>query len=339
MKNAVTKPGLRIEKSLNSSGVLQSISKIPLLREDDYFIVDIGLDGDAPKQFIKAYFYEPDSSVRKKSRKTWPSFIAKSAEKWYPHESVVEYMINRVGIELGLNMNEVKLVVANTQIRFLSRYFLGTNEVLVHGAEICGEYLDDHRLASEIANNRKTSRELFTFEFICKAINYVFPEASEQLTLDLVKMITFDAIVGNNDRHFYNWGVVNNVKQRVKIPKFAPIYDSARALMWNESEANIVKHHAHSKMEGKKLINYIDQAKPRISIENNSDLNHFELVGSIRQISEEYAGVIEKLVSKSNEERVIKMLGEEIFRHFSLPRKELISFVLKKRFEALRNLV
>lgn len=334
----MTNAGLRIEKSQNSSGILQNTSKIPLLREEDYFVLEIGLDGDAPKQFIKAYFYEPDSGVKKRNRKTWIPFIAKSAEKWYPHESVVEYMINRIGIELGLTMNEVKLVVANTQIRFLSRYFLGRNEVLVHGAEICGEYLDDHQMAIEIANNKKTSRELFTFEFICKAIEYVFPEACEQLILELVKMITFDAIVGNNDRHFYNWGVVNNARQGVKMPKFAPIYDSARGLMWNESEQNIVKHHAHSRMEGKKLINYIEQAKPRISIENDSDVNHFKLVGFIKNLKSEYSNIIVGLVSRSNEQRVTRMLEGEIFRHFSLERRELISFILRKRFETLRDL-
>jgi HipA-like C-terminal domain len=258
--------GLRVEQSQNSSGAIQNFTKIPVLRETDYYVVDIGLDGDAPKQFIKAYFFEPDSTIRKKNRKTWIPFIAKSAEKWYPHESVIEYMINRIGITLGLNMNEVKLVVANGQIRFLSKYFRKSNEVLVHGAEICGEYLDDKDLAAQIANNKKTSRQLFTFEFICEAIRYVFPEACESLITDLVRMIAFDAIVGNNDRHFYNWGVINTVKKTGKPPKFAPIYDSARGLMWNESEQNIVKHHTHQRDEGKKIVNYVAEAKPRISV-------------------------------------------------------------------------
>jgi hypothetical protein len=188
---------LRKEFSQNSSGRLSNIGSIPILREEDYYVVDIGLDGDAPKQFIKAYFYERDSSVRKSSRKTWIPYIAKSAEKWYPHESVIEYMINRIGIELGLRMNEVKLVIANGQIRFLSRYFRKDNEVLVHGAEICGEYIDDRDMAVEIANNKRTSRQLFTFEFITSAIQHVFHDCCEDLICDLVRMITFDAIVGN----------------------------------------------------------------------------------------------------------------------------------------------
>jgi hypothetical protein len=257
---------LRIEKSENSSGTIQNFSKIPVLKEENYYVVDIGLDGDAPKQFIKAYIFETDSGVKKRNPKTWTPFVAKSAEKWYPHESVIEYMINRIGITLGLNMNEVKLVVANGQIRFLSKYFRKSNEVLVHGAEICGEYLDDKDLAAQIANNKKTSRQLFTFEFICEAIRYVFPEVCESLITDLVRMIAFDAIVGNNDRHFYNWGVINTVKKMGKPPKFAPIYDSARGLMWNESEQNIVKHHIHQQGEGKKIVNYVLRGMPTLII-------------------------------------------------------------------------
>ena len=134
--NKLLQTKLRIEKSENSSGSLLELKQISILKEEDYYVETIGLDGDAPKQFIKAYFFEPDSGIKRRNLNTWAPFIAKSAEKWYPHESVIEYMINRIGIELGLNMNEVKLVRANGHIRFLSRYFLKSNEVLVHGAEI-----------------------------------------------------------------------------------------------------------------------------------------------------------------------------------------------------------
>src|SRR5206468_4167101 len=134
---------LRVEKSINCSGKLFNEHNIPLLKESDYIIKQRHLDGDAPKQFIKAYFYEENSKVRKASSGSWIPYIAKTAEKWYPHESVIEYMFNRIGQALGLNMNEIRLVKANGQIRFLSKYFLNKNENLIHGAEICGEHLGD----------------------------------------------------------------------------------------------------------------------------------------------------------------------------------------------------
>lgn len=327
---------LRKEVSQNNSGRL-NIGNIPTLKEDNYYVVNIGLDGDAPKQFIKAYFYEEESGVRKRNRKSWIPFIAKSAEKWYPHESVIEYMINRIGIELGLRMNEVKLVIANGQIRFLSRYFRKDNEVLVHGAEICGEYIDDLDMALEIANNKKTSRQLFTFEFITNAIKHVFPDCCDDLLCDLVRMITFDAIVGNNDRHFYNWAILKPVKKTAQSPIFAPIYDSARGLLWNESESNIVKHYRHNWQGGKKLINYIDEAKPRISIEKDADVNHFGLISFVKGLDKRYETIVIDLISEQKEQLVLKMLRSNIFHHFSKERCELTVQILRSRFEKLRN--
>ncbi|MDP3928855.1 MAG: hypothetical protein Q8R57_07515 [Bacteroidota bacterium] len=108
---------LRVEKSLKYSGSIRNFNKIELLKEGDYIIKNYDLDGDAPKQFIKAYFFEENSTVRKEFSSTWRPFIAKTAEKWYPHESIIEYLINRIGEELGLKMNKIRLVRANGQIR------------------------------------------------------------------------------------------------------------------------------------------------------------------------------------------------------------------------------
>ncbi|MHB8402386.1 MAG: hypothetical protein ACYDCN_10260 [Bacteroidia bacterium] len=178
---------LRIETSINCSGTLLNEWSIPELKEKDYNIIDQELDGDAPKQFIKAYFYEEDSGVRKKNPKSWFSYIAKTAEKWYPHESVIEYMINRIGQEMGLVMNEIKLVKGNSQIRFLSKYFLSKNQKLIHGAEICGEHIGDVDMAKEIAESKSSARDLFTFEFIKEAIMSVFPNCHDHI-VDIIQI-------------------------------------------------------------------------------------------------------------------------------------------------------
>lgn len=331
-----SKGNLRIEKSLNSSGKLSNVSLIPFLEEDRYIVKPINLDGDAPKQFIKAYFFKPNSTVRRSSPNSWHSYIAKTAEKWYPHESVIEYMINRIGQVLGLNMNGIKIVQANKQIRFLSKFFLNRDERLIHGSEICGEHLGDLSMAEEIAVNKKTSRELFTFEFIRDAIRSVFPENFEEITVELVKMIAFDAIIGNNDRHFYNWGVIGTTRKINKLPTFAPLYDSARGLFWNYSDKNLRKLY---ELGGNKVAKYIELACPRISIENNAKANHFELIDFIARINDEYNQIIKSLSKQENEHQVLKMLEKEFFPMFIPERTSLISQVLTSRFEIIRRIL
>jgi len=330
---------LRIETSQYCSGKILNEQKIPLLKNRDYIVKNYKLDGDAPKQFIKAYFFTRDSGVKKSNPHSWHPFIAKTADKWYPHESVIEYMINRIGHELGIAMNEICLVKANKQIRFLSKYFLDKNENLIHGAEICGQHLGDMIMAKEIADHKKTSRELFTFEFIKEAIRSVFPNAFEPLTIDFVKMLAFDAIVGNNDRHFYNWGVIDTKKKTLKLPTFAPVYDSARGLLWNWQDNNLKNLLNTHLSGGKKLLNYIDEACPRVSIESNDKANHFELMDFLIRYNNDFREVIMDLSSFENEERVLEMLNNDFFSFYIPERRKLIAIILKMRFQKIRSLL
>ena len=330
---------LRIEKSENCSGQIYSIDKIPKLKEKNYIIQDYPLDGDAPKQFICLYEYKHPERNRKGNKKMWVGYIAKTAEKWYPHESIIEYSINKIGELLGLKMNETKLVIANTQIRFLSKYFLNKEkETLVHGAEICGEHYGNMNEAIIIANNVKKAREVFTFEFVKDAIRLVFPDNFETLMTEFVKMLVFDSIVGNNDRHFYNWGIIRSISKEKNVI-FAPLYDSARGLLWNLSEENIDKYLLNYKTDQGSLINkYILNSKPRISLEENSDVNHFELINFLKAYNQEYAGIIDKLLSPENEESIFSFLRDKIFLFYSRNRQEAIELVLKLRLEKLREI-
>lgn len=333
------KTKLRIEKSKSNSGEIFHWGRINHLKENHYYVIrDVALDGDAPKEFVKAYFYEKGGSVRKNAPKSWNQYIAKSAEKYYPHESIIEYIINRIGHTLGLKMNNVKLVIANRQIRFLSKYFLKKGEILVHGAEICGEYLEDNLLAREIANDKKTARELFSFEFITEAIRSVFKEESKSILKELVKLIVFDAIVGNNDRHFYNWAIIRSVKKKELQVELAPIYDSARGLAWNWSDQNLINNYNNHFLGGKKVTRYIQNACPRISIEENSEINHFDLVGHLYKSYPEYRETIENLITLKQQASVLRLYSENFRHYFINERNSLVNLILNARFSGLREI-
>ncbi|QPH40511.1 HipA domain-containing protein [Pedobacter endophyticus] len=329
---------LRKERSMKCSGLLLNEDDIPVIREKDYIVDNRPLDGDAPKQFIRLYTYHPDSGIHRRNTKTWIPYIAKTAEKWYPHESVIEYMINCIGVQLGLEMNEVALYKINGQIRFLSRFFLKNNEALVHGAEISGEYLEDMTFAEEIANDRATSRELFTFQFIEKAMAAKFGSHCNNLIRELVKMITFDAIAGNNDRHFYNWGVITNIKKISEVPRFAPFYDSARGFLWNRRDDFMVNNLRAMNSGGKKIEHYIENACPRISIDGNSEINHFGLISYLKNYKDEFRVIIADMASVDNEKKVIEMLRKNFFGFFISERCELIEYIVQQRFKKVRGI-
>ncbi|MBK6901445.1 MAG: HipA domain-containing protein [Saprospirales bacterium] len=208
---------LYIETPINWSGFSYHWQQLPILRRGYFYKENIEVGGDAPKSFIRVYEY---GECRKNKPKTWVAYVAKVGHKWYPIESITEYLMNRIGEEIGLNMAKSKLALAGGQIRFLSRYFLkpDKNEQLIHGAQIYARHLEDEDFVEQ-ANERKRNditRELFTFQFTEEAIQAIFPDHHEEIMQDFVAMILFDAIVGNNDRHFYNWGLSTmfSMKQR-----------------------------------------------------------------------------------------------------------------------------
>ena len=264
----------------NYSGVNLKLSEhVPRLKKGTWKVLDFSVGGDAPKNFIALYEYSRDSSVRKANSDTWPRYIAKVGHKWYPLESINEYLFNRIGEVLGLKMAHSRLVIAGNQLRFLSKYFLNRNESLEHGAQIFAGYVSNEEWVENVEKDG-LARKFFTFQFAETAIEHMFPTEAQEILQEFVKMLIFDALTGNNDRHFYNWGVVKHI-ERKKKPIFAPVYDSARGLFWNDSEPKLLKWKETPKQLDDRIIKYAEGSKPKIGWEGLDDLNHFDLIEKI----------------------------------------------------------
>jgi hypothetical protein len=126
------------------------------------------------------------------------------------------------------------------QIRFLSKYFLKQNQRLIHGAEILETYLrGDTEFVHEVQTKKKEP-DFFTFRVICDSIKEMFPDHFDSIIEDLFKMIVFDCLIGSQDRHFYNWGVIQTIGEN-EPPEFSPIFDTARGLLWNSTESKLLE--------------------------------------------------------------------------------------------------
>lgn len=333
---SIKRQKLRLEKSKQYSNNIKT-NLIFELKNTNYYTVDVPLDGDAPKEYIKAYFYHKNCP-RKSNPAKWHGFYAKFGGKSYPHESITEFGINKIGEALGLKMNTTYLVIANKQIRFLSQDFINNKrKKLIHGVEILHEYYEDKAFIDEINRDKKVRREFLTFTEIEKAITHVHPKQSEYILGELIKLITFDAIVGNNDRHFYNWGVIGNIlNQSNKKIEFSPIYDTARGLLWNVTEDKIKQKYKQVICGSNELESFIKKSKPRFSFEENPTANHFELIEYLINYKEIYRKIVSPLLTVENEKNAYLALKNTIFRYFSKERNFLILKILELRFKKLR---
>ena len=327
---------LRQERSNQYSGKV-NIRAVRVLKHHHFYVVPRFLDGDQPKEYIRAYFHERGRRQAGRPR-CWPGYFAKFGGKSYPHESVIEFLINQVGIALGLNMNEVELVMVNGHLRFLSKDFVGRGQKLVHGIEILAEYFEDRTFVEEINANRKTRREYLTFDEVEQAIIHVYPKASAHLLAELVKLITFDAVVGNNDRHFHNWGVIDFVERvEGQNVKFAPVYDSARALLWNK-KTDAVRQMLRKNLTGDRQIHhFVNKTKPRFSPPNEPKADHFQLIRYLSRYNTTYRDIIDSLLTHDIEQAALETL-----RSFAQPllcdeRCQMMEKVLTLRFQTCRK--
>ena len=259
------------------------IRKVETIKRRNYFVENKHVDGDAPKKFIGLYDYSKMCHKKRTNRNSWIRYIAKTGHKWYPSESITEYLLNRLGLIFGLDVAESRLALIGGQLRFLSRYFLdNSNQELVHGADIIAGYLNESTSFVEEVDAQKLTRDFFTFQLIEKAVESTFPKEKSDIMHELSKLMIFDALVGNNDRHFFNWGVIRNVIGN-EFPRFSPVYDTARGLFWNYSESKLSAIAKNSRTINDVIKKYCDNSRPKIGWDGEKNINHFRLFRKITE--------------------------------------------------------
>jgi hypothetical protein len=251
------------------SGYEPKNSVVKVIKKTQFKYIDLGtIIGDAPKCMIALYNFEENSFIRKRNPKTWRKYIAKSASKWYPNESITEHLLNELGRCLGLNMANSCLKRIDTQIWFLSEYFIKEGYQLYHGADFYALSVndDDKTFIQEIQDDNKIDdQDYFKVQWIKSIFEKYYPKDFENIFESFIEMIVFDGIVGNNDRHAYNWGIISSVEDG-KPSVFSPIYDTARGLFWNSSESTVKQVLSRTDKNGRNqsIEKYVLSSRPKI---------------------------------------------------------------------------
>ncbi|MBA2645934.1 MAG: HipA domain-containing protein [Pyrinomonadaceae bacterium] len=321
------KTSYRKEIKYGADFQLDWVKLIPALKDYTLKRVDfLSIAGDAPKDFITDSEYRPGHRSRRQRRE---SYIAKVGSKFYPNESVIEHLITRIGEIYRLRIAESKLRLIDGQVRFMSKYFLNRQkEQLTHGAEVYELCLGKENYA-EIADN-KAERDFFTFQMTCEAIKDAFPGHTERIVAGYVEMLTFDALIGHNDRHPYNWGVIVPIL-KARAPRFSPVYDTARALFWNNPENRV----RQMLTDARQLETYVNKCAPPIGWDGEQRVDFFRLIGLIWNNFARYRDNIEKFLPDTPLKQSCGMVEKEFQHLLSAERRELIKRCLHLRQQKL----
>lgn len=278
--------------------------------------------GDAPKDFISDK--EHRRGERRSQRRQTDSYIAKVGSKFYPLESVIEQLITRAGQIFGLRIADSKLRIINGQVRFMSRYFMKGGEQLIHGAEIYESSLGKENY-KELSDTKREA-EFFTFQMTCEAIRELFPVEAKLIIGAYVEMLAFDVLIGHNDRHPFNWGVIVPVRKASRV-RFSPVFDTARALYWNIPESRVVSMLSDTQA----FTAYVLKCKAPVGWDGKKNIAFFDLIALIYSEFPSFRKRVDKYLQMEKAEEVCDIVDRELGNLMSGDRRELIKRCLHHR--------
>lgn len=277
------------------------------------------------------------------------SYIKK--EKNYTYEFWSEVIASELGTLLGFDILKYNVAANEHQtLGCLSKLMIDTTvEQLDEGYKWIKRY--KHAYNTE-------DRDAYTFQLIDDTLKKLFP--NEKFIEKLISTIVLDCIIGNEDRHQENWGIIISNKANIKSTKsifsrkspvpvstyrFAPIYDSGSSL-GRELRDEKVNQMLNDFVQ---LNAYINRGQSEIHwIGEHGKQKHFDLIAKIANTEYKYVIISElkRIKEKYNKEKIAEIVNHiddclpEAYTLHKIPqnRKELLIKLITLRIERLLSL-
>jgi hypothetical protein len=263
-------------------------------------------------------------------------YIAKLGATNGRAETFTELFNNQLGEALGFEMAHSGVARLDSELYFLTKNFRAPGERLVHGSLMIEEVFGAKQETDRI--HYKYEQSFYGVDFLHDVIKTFCKDDAPVVFSKFIEMLVFDALIGSMDRHAQNWGVL----QQTSLPeryRFAPIFDSARALLWLLPEGKLLNYHKDDAM----LRGYVDASKPCIGPPRHhpkvNACNHFDVVENLLQLYPTLMiGALAK-VSDCAVSQAAKLLDSfPYLRYLSSVRRKLMLKVLEIRSEKMRGI-
>lgn len=232
-------------------------------------------------------------------------------------ESCSEKMSYEIARVLGYKCAKIELAYdEENELGILNYIFVDTAEE---------EHID---AVDYIKKNNEEREEFYTIENIKKCLDRLDFKLFEQF----LKIILFDALVGEQDRHEENWGVI----RKNGGYKLSPLYDNGCNLLKEFYDYN----YAQKYYEGKKDFEaYIERSVAVIRNNKGKKYRHFELVKEMykrypNQMKKEIINLkkltnneISKIVNKIPNELMQEKQKEFIIKYVEIRKNILLNIV------------
>ena len=254
---------------------------------DQWIKLDVPTKGSREKQWVLKPLMDPHTNVE--------LYLFKESNKRYPAEFWAEIVAAEIGKLVGVQTPETLCAHMDDKYAALVRLFLTIEwddkyqryqriETLSEGGDLI--------MGIDPAFDRKVGERHNIF-----LVEKIFCQFKrEDLLEQFFKMLIFDAIIGNTDRHQDNWGFIHNNK--TKEMALAPAYDNSTSL---GSELIEEKLSGYLEENGLRLRQYIYKGKAHIRWSDNGidleRINHFQLLKNLAGIKSTITGYVQEMTS------------------------------------------
>lgn len=236
-----------------------------------------------------------------------------------------EFIAYKIGKKLNLEVPEVIPAKKEDKYGVLVKSFLKSND----------EFADAKELLSRV-KGQQAHNMYFVRGFLLS------PHVKQGEWAKFKKMMIFDCLIGNNDRHSENWGVCYDIFS--DLLELAPFYDNANCFTSQLDEKNILKY-----LSNKKLIEkYVKKSKqPGFYLDpfNPHNPNHYETIEHLIKTELDMRDLINELLQNSYIDYVddimanIQQLDVPVKYKLSDNRRKVILEILKLRRQKLEEML
>ena len=242
-----------------------------------------------------------------------------------------ELLAYEIGVFLGLNIPEAIPATDGEHYGVLIKSFLKRGDAGMPAVALAE--------ASDILSYAKIAHphNLKTIKFLSQT-----PIVEKNLWTKYRKMLIFDCIIGNNDRHDENWGLLYGSELQQLV--FAPIYDNASCLTAGETDDKVEL----LSQDKAKLEQFVNNSKPPNLYLNDQNLKHykhFEIMEYLLKTEPDMKELVEEMVNKdylSYTESILAQINRidvpEVYK-LTDTRCKVILQILECRQQKLKDLI
>lgn len=282
------------------------------------------------KDFSSWEEYEGASEGSGRSEKIWlvsPTNGDIGMFKFNKSEYTTEHFSEKIASELAQKINlecaKVELGIYNSQIGSFNYQINQDDEILIEGIQLINKYYPNYN--SDTLYDSK-NEEYYSLDMILKSLEqYNFRR-------DFFKIVVFDFLIGNTDRHQNNWAIL----QSDKNTRLCPLYDNGSSLCCYIQESQIDSYLGNDKMRFNSLVNSKSTSRIRLDKKIKKEPRQLEVLEYLRNnYYEDVVDFIKTILYNINQISVNNLLGEYTEEIVSKKRKTLIKKFLMEKIDLM----